>query len=265
MPLIFISYRRRDCSFVAAVVCERLERRFGTDSCFLDVDDIPLGVEFRQCIEEAIKNCKLLLVLIGDRWIHAEDGSNRLLDPEDCVRFEMETAVAHRIPVVPVLAGTRIMPRREDLPESLRFILRQQAAEIQGGRYFFRCLEEVESGIAHLLGTGVPSRGDDIGIPVSAPDHVIALGAIEDRLKRLRQARIAQRTMLVQAAAGGSAMLTWRTSSDATRWITDPGAAVALLERLDSDEVSLTFLENIVDSVFEGNPPNQSLQQTGSA
>ena len=41
---IFISYRRRDTADVVGRVCDRLVARYGRNSIFLDVDDIPAGV-----------------------------------------------------------------------------------------------------------------------------------------------------------------------------------------------------------------------------
>jgi hypothetical protein len=43
---VFISYRRDDSAGHAGRVHDRLEREFGRDLLFMDVDSVPLGVNF---------------------------------------------------------------------------------------------------------------------------------------------------------------------------------------------------------------------------
>jgi hypothetical protein len=53
---IFISYRRDDSAGHAGRIKDRLEREFG-DSCrlFMDVDAIPLGVDFIKHLTEEVQ------------------------------------------------------------------------------------------------------------------------------------------------------------------------------------------------------------------
>ena len=43
---IFISYRRADSQYATDRIYEKLAAQFGADSVFMDIDDIPLGVNF---------------------------------------------------------------------------------------------------------------------------------------------------------------------------------------------------------------------------
>ena len=48
MPRVFISYRRSDSVTITGRIYDHLVHAFGDDSVFKDVDDIPLGVDFRR-------------------------------------------------------------------------------------------------------------------------------------------------------------------------------------------------------------------------
>jgi hypothetical protein len=88
----------------------------------MDVDDIPLGVDFSKYIDEKVGKCEVLLAVIGRDWLSATDANgNRRLDlPEDFVRIELESALNRNIPVIPLLVRHASMPKAMDLPESIR-------------------------------------------------------------------------------------------------------------------------------------------------
>ena len=88
---------------------------------FLDEASIPGGVDFRREINDALLNAFAVVALIGNRWLEAEDGEGkqRLLDPDDYVRHELEYALECDLPVIPVLVRNASMPRSTDLPETL--------------------------------------------------------------------------------------------------------------------------------------------------
>jgi hypothetical protein len=136
MARIFVSYRRHDGRFVAFPLKERIEQRFGEGSVFVDVDNIPVGVDFRKHVESEIGRCHAMLVLIGDEWLatEAHTGKNRLFDPQDPVRAEIEAALARKILIVPVLIGDARMPAAANVPESIQALTFLNAAEVRGGR-----------------------------------------------------------------------------------------------------------------------------------
>lgn len=139
---IFISYRRDDSGDVTGRIYDRLESRFGRESLFIDVDSIPIGVDFREHLSEAVGRCDVLLAVIGTQWLNAahqrgaRKGRRRLDDPADLVRIEIQSALERRIPVVPVLVGNAAMPLEEELPPELRPLAYRNAAEIRPGRDF---------------------------------------------------------------------------------------------------------------------------------
>jgi hypothetical protein len=149
MAHIFISYRRRDSAYVAIDVRDALQQRFGADSVFFDIDNIPFGADFRKYIGDAVGQCDVLLVLIGDQWFQSADdhGRRRIDDPADYVRIEIESALKRNIPVVPVLVGEAKMPGASELPESIREMVFRNATEIRATRDQKNQIERLVSGL----------------------------------------------------------------------------------------------------------------------
>ena len=70
---IFISYRRADSTPYAGRVYDRLGSEFGRERLFMDVDTIRLGVDFIKALREEVAKCDVLLVVIGDGWLNAQE------------------------------------------------------------------------------------------------------------------------------------------------------------------------------------------------
>jgi flagellar biosynthesis GTPase FlhF len=119
---LFISYRRDDSAGYAGRVHDRLEREYGSDLLFMDVDSIPLGVNFIKVLQEEVAKCEVLLAVIGPNWLSSqdEDGHRRLDDPNDFVRIEIATALQRGMPVIPILLDGAKIPRVSELPEDLQ-------------------------------------------------------------------------------------------------------------------------------------------------
>ena len=119
---VFISYRREDSAGHAGRVHDRLVREFGSDLLFMDVDGIPLGVNFVKVLQEEVAKCSALLAVIGHEWLNVrdEDGRRRLDNPDDFVRVEIAAALQRDIPVIPImLEGTKV-PKANQLPKDLQ-------------------------------------------------------------------------------------------------------------------------------------------------
>lgn len=152
-PKVFICYRRDDSGDAAQSIHEKLVSHFGEDSVFFDVDSIPLGVDFHGILNDAVANCDVLLAVIGNQWMTVvdESGRRRLDDPDDFVRVEIEAAISHSIPVIPVLVGRATIPKPLELPPTLQELARRQAAEVRFGRDRQRHLERLVQGIEQAL------------------------------------------------------------------------------------------------------------------
>ncbi len=133
---IFINYRRDDTSSDAGRIHESIEQKFGAESVFLDIDDIAIGSKWKQVLENAGKDAKVLLVLIGDQWLKKQDnGRPRLFNEGDWVRLEIESALEKEMIVIPVLLKGAKLPSIDDLPPSIHQLLEHQCIEMRYDRW----------------------------------------------------------------------------------------------------------------------------------
>ena len=128
---VFLSYRRADSAAMAGRLHDRLQELF-PERVFLDVESINPGEDFLSEINQSLKSCRLLIVLIGQNWLRSIDGKSRLGDRTDYVAREIETAIENEIPLIPVLLDGANLPDDKDLPtEQLKSLLRKNALEIR--------------------------------------------------------------------------------------------------------------------------------------
>lgn len=122
---VFISYRRGDTADWAGRLYDHFRQKIGEENVFLDVQQIAPGANFVRALENEVDRSDAVVLLIGPRWLSgsAETGTNRLADPDDFVRREVERAIASGVPIVPVLVAGARMPATEDLPGSVRQIV----------------------------------------------------------------------------------------------------------------------------------------------
>jgi TIR domain-containing protein len=148
MPRSFISFRRDDSGDIANTIKQAMEQRFGIGSVVFDVDTIPFGVDFRAATANAVKECDLLLAIVGDGWMGGSS-QRRLDNPADPVRIEIESALEHGIPVILALVGDATIPSHADVPESIRALRDCNAVEVRAGRdlqqHVHRLVRAVES------------------------------------------------------------------------------------------------------------------------
>ncbi len=143
MHEVVISYRRDEAIGFAGRVCDRLRARFGEGAVLIDLDSVPFGADFRTFLVGAIARAAAVVAIIGPWWRKTSEGVVRLDDPRDSVRVELETALAHAIPVLPLLIGTAKIPAPEELPESLRALAFRNAIAVDPGRDFGRHADDV--------------------------------------------------------------------------------------------------------------------------
>lgn len=139
MSKIFISYRRTD-SDITGRIADSIIAAFGQGSVFLDVDNIPVGQDFRVVIEEAIEGSDCVVIVIGVGWIRASEGQGteegNLNDGSDFVRLEVKSALNLKTPILPVLVGDVDMPDANALPEDIRELAFINATRVRSGRDF---------------------------------------------------------------------------------------------------------------------------------
>ena len=154
---IFISYRRDDSRHAAGRLVDRLGQTFAREQLFMDVDNIPLGLDFVKVLGDKVAQCEVMLVVIGPQWLEARDerGQRRLDDANDFVRIEVEQALARDVRVVPVLVDGAAPPRAEQLPGSMQPLARRQATRLSHERFG----SEAEGMVEALAKVIAPRRG----------------------------------------------------------------------------------------------------------
>jgi TIR domain len=120
VPRILISYRRRDSAAITGRLYDRLVQKYGANSLFLDIDNIPYGPDFRQHVRDALSQTDLVLLVIGPDWVGRRTGRlPRIADDNDPVRIEIETTLQAKIPLLPILVDGASPPDERELPSSL--------------------------------------------------------------------------------------------------------------------------------------------------
>ena len=122
MAHIFVSYRRGDTEGEAGHIADKLHELFGRDNVFFDSSAMRGGDRWRESIDTALAQCNVILVVIGSRWltVTTADGQPRLGTADDVVTYEIATALARKVRVIPVLVQRAALPDAADLPAALR-------------------------------------------------------------------------------------------------------------------------------------------------
>jgi hypothetical protein len=149
MTAIFISYRREDSEGYVGRLYDQLLHYFDEREIFLDIKTIRPGEDFTKAIERMGGTCDALIAVIGAKWLEIQDekGNRRLHNLNDYVRYEIASALARNILVIPVLVARARMPSESELPYDLRELSKRNAIELSHDRFSF----DVER-IAHAIG-----------------------------------------------------------------------------------------------------------------
>lgn len=146
MSKIFISYRRADSRKDAGRIYDRLEREFGKENIFKDIDSIKPGKNFPSELRKAVVQCNVQLVIIGQQWLTVKDnqGNYRLQNSDDYVRMEIEAALQRDdCVVIPILVDNAFMPAADDLPPNLHQLALVQAMVVRDDPDFHRDVDKV--------------------------------------------------------------------------------------------------------------------------
>ncbi|MEO7850817.1 MAG: TIR domain-containing protein [Rubrivivax sp.] len=153
---LFISYRRSDAERTARALCEALRARFGAERVFFDTSDIPFGEDFQRVVHERIAASEVVVVVIGPGWLSAtNDKGRRLLQSDDPVRFELETALQLGKRIVPLRLDGALAPSADQLPEPLRALAVLNMPELRGASFDI----DIDELVRQLLGLPRPDIG----------------------------------------------------------------------------------------------------------
>jgi hypothetical protein len=116
----------------------------GPKRVFMDVEGIAPGQNFAQAIDLAIESGLTMLAIVGPRWRQV------LLDraaqnQEDYVSHEIESALAHKATVIPVLVGGATTAQLAGLPPGLAGLPFHQAVELRDATFKDDCYRLAKS------------------------------------------------------------------------------------------------------------------------
>jgi TIR domain len=163
---IFICYRRADSAWVAERIYDRLIQKFGEDAVFKDVDSIPLGVNFKQHIDSVIKQCNVVIAVIGKNWVGetTERGERSIDNPRDYIRIEIESALERDIPIIPLIVQNASIPSDEDLPPSLKELSYRSGMSISNDPHFHTDMDRLIRSLEfYLIGSSQTEAQGVIG------------------------------------------------------------------------------------------------------
>jgi len=132
MPKIFINYRREDTKSEARLLFQRLIATFPPADVVMDIDSIKPGDDFVKYLRGAVADCDVFLALVGPRWIESGD----LHSPNDWVRIEIETALAQKKRIVPILVNKGSFPSADLIPAEIRDFANRNGLPLDSGLDF---------------------------------------------------------------------------------------------------------------------------------
>jgi hypothetical protein len=157
MSKIVISYRRSFYDAIAGRIRDKLVSHYGDDAVYMDVDNIPFGIDFRDHINQALSEGDVVVAIIGPKWHGPIKGRKaRIFDETDPVRVEIETALKRGIAVVPILVDGAKMPKPDSMPESIGKLAYHNAATVDAGVDFHQHMDRVIRSMNMVV--KVPSR-----------------------------------------------------------------------------------------------------------
>ena len=203
-PKIVVSYRRAD-SAMAGRIFDRLVERFGQNSLFIDIDNIPFGGDFRKHIADALTSSDLLVAVIGRDWIgQRENGPARIMNAADPVRVEIETAIRSSVPILPVLIDGAMMPDPEQLPDSLNEFAFLNALEVESGRDFKVHIQRLFGAVAQFLGGKMAAEE---AVAPGTPAGLLSPTPVPVKVRKRSLLPIILGGLLLAALLGGAALV----------------------------------------------------------
>jgi hypothetical protein len=131
----------------------------------MDVDNIPVGINFEDYLNNQVAQCDAMLSVIGPSWLNAKDETNqrRLDKPDDFVAIEIAAALARsNILVIPVLVDGMHMPKASELPASLKPLALRNAIQIRNTN-FGNDTGQLITKLREALALGRPERTQNPG------------------------------------------------------------------------------------------------------
>gem|GEM_PF-3541347 len=155
---VFVSYRYGDNEYAVVQVVRYLDsfmssRLLNSSKVFYDKDEVDAGGSISSTIREAIKECEVVIVIIGRQWLSMTDdeGQRKIDNDQDYTRLELEAAFEMDKHVIPVLIESATVPSREELPQLLRRLSDNSGIKVRPDeRNFMSDMRAVLAGLKRL-------------------------------------------------------------------------------------------------------------------
>ena len=153
----------------------------------MDIDSIEPGVDFVKALDDQVAQCSAFIAVIGSGWTDLKnaEGQRRLDQPNDYVRIEIESALKRDIRVIPVLVDGARMPTADELPDSLKALVRRYAVMLSHHR-FGPEVDELARALQRVL--GLPPKSTTIysfaATDTPTPSWIDFLFSFEGRISR---------------------------------------------------------------------------------
>lgn len=148
---IFFNYRRADNPDFVERIRDWFAWKYGRDSVFMDFDTIPPFTAFADFIREKVRECDLLVAIIGPEWSKLLSERMAMTDEEDYVQTEIRLALEEGKPIAPICIKKAIVPRVRDLPPQLRPMMDYHVAHLDAGKHFLDNIERILDGVEQQL------------------------------------------------------------------------------------------------------------------
>jgi hypothetical protein len=210
----------------------------------MDIDGVPLGLDFRDQIRNTLQRSDILLAVIGPQWLAAqkETGQPRIADEADWVRIEIEAALGKKIPIIPVLIDRTPLPKPNELPEALREFAYRQATNIDTGVDFQTQMDRLIRSMDELLeqkdnGSNAEQSSNQIErLTADNRSPLTLLGNTQSRLAKSRMSsEISSRTPLIREVIGQSSAWVIRQANIALEVIKSPKNFVSSIDLASAD------------------------------
>ena len=150
---VFISYRRADFGGFGELVVGRIRdniaAKLNKSNVFMDLESIPIGVDFEQFVDREISKTDAVIVVIGPNW--HDELAKRLLAQNDYVRAEIKSALARKKVIIPLLIGGSSMPDGASLPNDLNQLASHNALSIPSAQNFGEHINALVANIEERL------------------------------------------------------------------------------------------------------------------
>jgi len=155
---VFFSYRRDDAAWAAERIRDHLALALGADPVSDDTLVASTGTDLRGLAETVLEPCKLVLVVIGERWLTEQGPSRerRLHRATDPVRMALVVALRKGLQVVPILIGDTPLPGPDDLPDVLRDLAYRGALRVRPDPDFRGDIGQLIAKVKGIVGAPPP-------------------------------------------------------------------------------------------------------------